>query len=65
YIVYTRCFPGGLDQQRVAAMGGVCLRGRTGRVEDIAAAVVGLAPPEARFVTGTVVSVNGGWRVGN
>ncbi|MBF3358749.1 3-oxoacyl-ACP reductase, partial [Pseudomonas aeruginosa] len=38
--------------------------GRTGRVEDIAAAVAWLASPEAGFVT-AVVSVNGGWRVGN
>ncbi|MFH4066096.1 SDR family oxidoreductase, partial [Acinetobacter baumannii] len=35
------------------------------RVEDIAEAVARLASHEAGFVTGTVVSVNGGWRVGN
>ncbi|VTM20046.1 putative short-chain dehydrogenase [Pseudomonas aeruginosa] len=60
-----RFFPGGLDPQRVAAIVGETPLGRTGRVEDIAAAVAWLASPEAGFVTGTVVSVNGGWRVGN
>ncbi|MDG0900222.1 SDR family oxidoreductase, partial [Pseudomonas sp. L01] len=48
-----------------AAIVGETPLGRTGRVEDIAAAVAWLASPEAGFVTGTVVSVNGGWRVGN
>ena len=56
---------GGLDPQRVAAIVGETPLGRTGRVEDIAAAVAWLASPGAGFVTGTVVSVNGGWRVGN
>lgn len=65
YIADTRFFPGGLDPQRVAAIVGETPLGRTGRVEDIAAAVAWLASPEAGFVTGTVVSVNGGWRVGN
>ena len=33
----------------------------TGRVEDVAGAVVYLASPAADFVTGTVLSVDGGY----
>jgi NAD(P)-dependent dehydrogenase (short-subunit alcohol dehydrogenase family) len=35
--------------------------GRTGRPEDVAAAVVYLASPAARMVTGTSLRVDGGW----
>ncbi|MDF5954959.1 SDR family oxidoreductase [Pseudomonas aeruginosa] len=45
YIADTRFFPGGLDPQRVAAIVGETPLGRTGRVEDIAAAVAWLASP--------------------
>jgi 3-oxoacyl-[acyl-carrier protein] reductase len=38
--------------------------GRAGRAEDIAAAVGYLASPEASFVTGEVLQVNGGWLFG-
>jgi len=37
------------------------LTGDFGRPEDVAAAVVYLAGPGARFVTGTVLTVDGGW----
>jgi 3-oxoacyl-[acyl-carrier protein] reductase len=36
--------------------------GRWGEPEDIAAAVAWLMSPEAAFVTGQVLNVNGGWR---
>ena len=32
-----------------------------GRPEDVAAAVLYLAGPGSRFVTGTVLTVDGGW----
>lgn len=38
--------------------------GRAGRVDDIAATVRYLASPEASFVTGEVLNVNGGWLFG-
>jgi 3-oxoacyl-[acyl-carrier protein] reductase len=36
--------------------------GRWGEPEDIAAAVAWLVSPQAGFVTGQVINVNGGWR---
>ncbi len=38
---------------------------RAGRAEDIALAIQYLASPEASFVTGEVLNVNGGWRFGS
>ncbi|MFW6097962.1 MAG: SDR family NAD(P)-dependent oxidoreductase, partial [Chloroflexota bacterium] len=38
--------------------------GRPGVPQDIAAAVRYLASPEASFVTGEILSVNGGWLFG-
>lgn len=37
---------------------------RIGQPEDIAGAVYFLASPEARFITGEIVNVNGGWLFG-
>jgi len=37
---------------------------RLGRPEDVAAAALYLASPEAFFVTGEVLNVNGGWLFG-
>ncbi|MGH7002703.1 MAG: SDR family oxidoreductase, partial [Alphaproteobacteria bacterium] len=37
--------------------------GRLGRPEEIAAAVAYLAWPEAAFVTGSTIDVNGGYRM--
>lgn len=39
--------------------------GRAGQVNDVAAAVHYLASPEASFVTGEVLNVNGGWLFGH
>lgn len=38
--------------------------GRAGHVDDIAAAVRYLAAPEASFVTGEILNMNGGWLFG-
>jgi 3-oxoacyl-[acyl-carrier protein] reductase len=52
----TRALP---EAQRAALLGQIPL-GRLGRTEDIAAAVVFLASPDAAYVTGTTLHVNGG-----
>lgn len=47
------------DEQRNALIGKIPL-GRLGQPEDIAAAVAFLAGPEAAYITGTMLHVNGG-----
>jgi 3-oxoacyl-[acyl-carrier protein] reductase len=47
------------DEQRNALIGKIPL-GRLGQVEDIANAVAFLAGPEASYITGTMLHVNGG-----
>lgn len=52
-------FVGG-DEESLAAMGRMAPLGRLGTPEEIAAAIVWLCSPEASFVTGAVVSADGG-----
>jgi len=52
----TRALP---DEQRAALLARIPL-GRLGSTDDIAAAVAYLASPQAGYVTGTVLHVNGG-----
>jgi 3-oxoacyl-[acyl-carrier protein] reductase len=52
----TRALP---DEQRAALLGRIPL-GRLGSTDDVAAAVAYLASPQAGYVTGTVLHVNGG-----
>jgi 3-oxoacyl-[acyl-carrier protein] reductase len=52
----TRALP---DAQREALLAHIPL-GRLGQVDDIAAAVAFLASPQAGYVTGTTLHVNGG-----
>ena len=47
------------EKQRQSILGNVPA-GRLGRVEEIASAVVYLASPEASYVTGQTIHVNGG-----
>lgn len=57
-------FTGAWPEERVAAIVAETPVGRAGTPDDVAAAVLWLASAAAGFVTGTVVAVNGGWRMG-
>ena len=58
-------FTGDWPDERVRGIVAQTPVGRAGRVEDIAAAALYLASPEASFVTGEVLNVNGGWLFGH
>jgi 3-oxoacyl-[acyl-carrier protein] reductase len=58
-------FTGDWSEERVRGIIAETPVGRAGHVDDIAAAVLYLASPEASFVTGEVLSVNGGWIFGH
>jgi NAD(P)-dependent dehydrogenase (short-subunit alcohol dehydrogenase family) len=58
-------FTGGWSDERIQSIVAETPVGRPGSAEDIAAAVAYLASPEASFVTGEVLHVNGGWRFGS
>jgi 3-oxoacyl-[acyl-carrier protein] reductase len=58
-------FTGDWSEERVSGIIAETPVGRGGHVDDIAAAVLYLASPEASFVTGEVLSVNGGWIFGH
>jgi 3-oxoacyl-[acyl-carrier protein] reductase len=58
-------FTGAWSTERINGIVAQTPVGRAGRVGDIAAAVRYLASPEASFVTGEVLNVNGGWLFGH
>lgn len=53
------------SEERVRSIVAETPAGRGGRPDDIAAAILYLASPDASFVTGTVLHVNGGWLFGH
>ena len=57
-------FTGDWSDERIQRIVSQTPVGRGGRAEDVAAAVLYLASPEASFVTGEVLHVNGGWLFG-
>lgn len=65
FVPGTRFFGGAVPEERIRTIVSQTPVGRVGRPEDIAAAVLYLAAPEASFVTGEVLNVNGGWLFGH
>jgi 3-oxoacyl-[acyl-carrier protein] reductase len=57
-------FTGAWPEERVSAIVAETPLGRGGRPGDIAAAILWLASDGGAFVTGAVIPVNGGWRIG-
>ncbi|WP_246679987.1 SDR family oxidoreductase [Mesorhizobium sp. B1-1-9] len=57
-------FTGGWPQDRIAAIVAETPMARPGTPADIAGAVLWLASEAGSFVTGAVIPVNGGWRIG-
>jgi 3-oxoacyl-[acyl-carrier protein] reductase len=58
-------FTGAWTDERIQGIVAETPVGRPGSASDIAAAVTYLASPQASFVTGEVLHVNGGWRFGS
>jgi 3-oxoacyl-[acyl-carrier protein] reductase len=65
FVPETRFFGGEVPEERIRNVINQTPMGRVGHPEDIAAAVLYLASPEASFVTGEVLNVNGGWLFGH
>jgi 3-oxoacyl-[acyl-carrier protein] reductase len=63
--VANTSFTGDWSEERVRGIIAETPVGRAGHVDDIAAAVLYLASPDASFVTGEVLNVNGGWIFGH
>ena len=57
-------FTGSWPESRVASIVAETPLGRAGLAADIAGTVVWLASEAGSFVTGAVIPVNGGWRIG-
>jgi 3-oxoacyl-[acyl-carrier protein] reductase len=64
FIASTRFFGDGIPNQRLREIVSETPLNRAGAPDDVANAVTWLAAANTSFVTGSVVSVNGGWRVG-
>jgi 3-oxoacyl-[acyl-carrier protein] reductase len=56
----TESYRQGKSQQFLASLEAMSVFGRLGRVDEIAAAVAFLAGPDARWITGQNLRVNGG-----
>ena len=63
--VANTAFTGDWSDKRVQGIIAETPVGRGGHPNDIAAAALYLASPEASFVTGEVLNVNGGWLFGH
>lgn len=63
-IAQTNFFKSGLDEDRLNRITAQIPVGRAGTPEDIAAAVWFLVSPEASYITGEVININGGWLFG-
>ncbi|MFA5494908.1 MAG: SDR family NAD(P)-dependent oxidoreductase [Porticoccaceae bacterium] len=63
-LIADTAFTGTWPQERVAEIVAATPLGRAGTPADIAGAVLWLASEAGSFVTGAVIPINGGWRIG-